>query len=110
MGDSRDHEGLPRSFFDLVETSEKPVLVDFWAEWCGPCRMVSPAVERVAGELSGRVLTVKVNVDRKPDVAGRYGIQGIPTLMLFHHGNVLMRLVGAHPYEEIRRSVLEALR
>ena len=99
--------GLPRSFFELVRVSDMPVLVDFWAEWCGPCRTVSPAIERLAREYSGRVLTVKVNVDRKPDVAQAYEVQGIPTIMLFWKGEPRMRLTGAYPYEAILQNIKE---
>ncbi len=101
---------LPASFEDLVRSSEKPVLVDFWAEWCAPCRMVSPAVERIAKEYSGTLVTVKVNVDRKQEIAGRYGIQSIPTIMLFRKGEILMRLQGALPYEAIRREIDNGLK
>ncbi|TFG62290.1 MAG: thioredoxin [Spirochaetales bacterium] len=102
-------EKLPPSFFDLIEQSEKPVLVDFWAEWCGPCRMVSPAISRIASELKGRIVTVKVNVDKKQHVAAKYGITSIPTIMLFHKGSVLLRLTGAHPYETLRQEIEKAL-
>ena len=104
-GERADH--LPGSFFELVRMSEMPVLVDFWAEWCGPCRTVSPAIERLAREYSGRVLTVKVNVDRKPNVAQAYEVQGIPTIMLFWHGEPRMRLTGAYPYEAILQNIQE---
>jgi thioredoxin len=100
-------DGLPGSFFELVRVSDMPVLVDFWAEWCGPCRTVSPAIERLAKEYSGRILTVKVNVDRKPDVAQAYEVQGIPTIMLFWKGEPRMRLTGAYPYEAIRQNIAE---
>jgi thioredoxin 1 len=99
--------GLPGSFFELVRVSDLPVLVDFWAEWCGPCRTVSPAIERLAKEFSGRILTVKVNVDRKPEVAQAYEVQGIPTIMLFWKGEPRMRLTGAYPYEAIRQNITE---
>ena len=98
---------LPASFFELVRTSPLPVLVDFWAEWCGPCRLVSPSIERLARELSGRVLTVKVNVDKKPLVAQAYAVQGIPTIMLFWKGEPRMRLTGAYPYDAIRKNIEE---
>ena len=100
-------DGLPGSFFELVRVSDMPVLVDFWAEWCGPCRTVSPAIERLAKEYSGRILTVKVNVDKKPDVAQAYEVQGIPTIMLFWKGEPRMRLTGAYPYEAIRQNIAE---
>ena len=103
----RRADQLPGSFFELVRLSEMPVLVDFWAEWCGPCRTVSPAIERLAREYAGRVLTVKVNVDRKPNVAQAYEIQGIPTIMLFWRGEPRMRLTGAYPYEAILQNLLE---
>jgi thioredoxin 1 len=99
--------GLPASFFELVRTSQVPVLVDFWAEWCGPCRIVSPTIERVARENHGRILTVKVNVDRKPQIAQAFEIQGIPTIMLFWRGEPRMRLTGAYPYEAILQNIQE---
>jgi thioredoxin 1 len=105
-GRRADH--LPGSFFDLVRISEMPVLVDFWAEWCGPCRTVSPAIERLAREYAGRVLTVKVNVDRRPNVAQAYDVQGIPTIMLFWRGEELMRLTGAYPYEAILQTIRQS--
>ncbi|HUI71617.1 MAG TPA: thioredoxin [Spirochaetia bacterium] len=102
-----NHGQLPASFFELVRTSEKPVLVDFWAEWCGPCRLVAPSIERLAREYAGQLLTVKVNVDRKPLVAQAYQVQGIPTIMLFWKGEPRMRLTGAYPYEEIKKNLQE---
>ncbi|MBN1543624.1 thioredoxin [candidate division KSB1 bacterium] len=100
---------LPKSFEALLQASDLPVLVDFWAEWCGPCRMVSPAIERIAAENKGRLLTVKVNIDKKPHLAARYGIQSIPTILLFRRGEPVMRLTGAHPYEQLAAQVREAL-
>jgi thioredoxin len=98
---------LPGSFFELIRVSDMPVLVDFWAEWCGPCRTVSPAIERLAREYAGRLLTVKVNVDRRPQVAQTYEVQGIPTIMLFWKGESRMRLTGAYPYEAILQNLKE---
>ncbi len=100
--------GLPGSFFELVRVCDMPVLVDFWAEWCGPCRIVSPSIERLAHENAGRFLTVKVNVDRKPDVAQTYEVQGIPTIMLFWKGKARMKLTGAYPYEIILQNIQES--
>ena len=97
--------GLPGSFVELVRVSDMPVLVDFWAEWCGPCRIVSPSIERLAHENAGRFLTVKVNVDRKPLVAQIYEVQGIPTIMLFWKGESRMKLTGAYPYEVILQNI-----
>jgi len=102
-----NHGQLPASFFELVRTSEKPVLVDFWAEWCGPCRLVTPTIERLAREYAGQLITVKVNVDRKPLVAQAYQVQGIPTIMLFWKGEPRMRLTGAYPYEAIKKNLEE---
>ena len=95
------------NFAKEVLQSTTPVLVDFWAEWCGPCRTVSPAIERLAREYSGRLLTVKVNVDRRPQVAQTYEVQGIPTIMLFWKGESRMRLTGAYPYEVILQNLKE---
>ena len=81
------------------------MLVDFWAEWCGPCRMVSPAIERLAKEYSGRLVTVKVNVDRKPGIAGHYQVSSIPTIMMFWRGEAVMRLQGAQPYQAIKQQI-----
>ena len=100
---------LARSFFDLIDESEKPVLVDFWAEWCGPCRMFSPTIARIAGEMKGRILTVKVNVDEKEHIAGRYQVVSIPTVMLFHKGKELLRLAGAYPYDALKTEIEKVL-
>ena len=105
MAEPQGGRGLPRSFFELIETVDKPVLVDFWAAWCGPCRMVSPAIERVAREYSGRLLAVKVNVDERQAIASRYQVQAIPTIMMFWKGQPVMRLQGALPYEAIREHI-----
>jgi thioredoxin len=98
---------LPGSFVELIRVSDVPILVDFWAEWCGPCRTVSPSIERLAREYTGRLLTVKVNVDRRPRVAQAYDVQGIPTIMLFWKGESRMRLTGAYPYEAILQNIRE---
>ena len=100
---------LPKTFEELIVLSELPVLVDFWAEWCGACRMVSPAIQQIARELKGKILTVKVNVDKKQQIAAKYQITGIPTIMMFHKGQILMRLTGALPYEALRAEVEQRL-
>ena len=100
---------LPPSFLKLVDESEVPVLVDFWAEWCGPCHAIAPVVKQIAGEYKGRLLVVKVNIDQKPDIAARYQIRSIPTLMIFHQGRTLMREMGALPYGAIKKAVDGAL-
>ncbi len=84
-----------RAFDAEVLTSTEPVLVDFWAEWCGPCRMMNPTVEAVAAEYAGRVRVGKLNVDENNQVAARYNIRGIPTLLLFKGGQVVEQRVGA---------------
>lgn len=83
--------------FDRLAAASVPVLVDLWAPWCGPCRMVSPAIEAVASELAGRLKVLKVNVDQAPAVSARYQVQGIPTLLLLEEGQPVDRQVGALP-------------
>ncbi len=85
---------------DVLE-SELPVLVDFWADWCGPCRMIAPSVKEMASEFDGRLRVAKMDVDENPAVPGRYGIVGIPTLMLFKGGQVVERVTGALPKPRI---------
>jgi len=86
-----------KSFQADVLQSKEPVLVDFWAEWCGPCRAVAPVLEEVAGELKGKLKVVKLNVDENPETAAKYGIQSIPTLMIFKNGEMASRQIGAAP-------------
>jgi thioredoxin len=100
---------LPKSFDELVSGSELPVLVDFWAEWCGPCHALAPSVAQIAREYKGRLVVVKVNVDEKPQLAAKHRIQSIPTLIVFHRGRALARRSGALPYNALRQLVDEAL-
>ena len=85
------------NFKSEVLESDKPVLVDFWAEWCGPCKMIAPALEQLAEEFDGKAKIVKLNVDDHPAIAGEYGIRSIPTLLFFRDGKVVEQLVGAAP-------------
>jgi thioredoxin 2 len=89
-------------FAEVADQAKVPVLVDLWAPWCGPCRMVSPALERLAAELAGRVKLVKVNVDRSPRLSQRFGAQAIPTLVLIQHGKEVARQIGAAPPPQLR--------
>ncbi|HBS26651.1 MAG TPA: thiol reductase thioredoxin [Gammaproteobacteria bacterium] len=83
------------SFEDEVLKSEQPVLVDYWAEWCGPCKMIAPILEEIASEYTGRIKVAKINIDENPGTPPKYGIRGIPTLMLFKNGEVEATKVGA---------------
>ena len=93
------------SFEQDVLQSERPVLVDFWAEWCAPCKALNPAVEAVALKYAERARVVKMNIDDNPQVAQRYGIRGLPTLILFKGGNVEDRIVGAISKDSIARLI-----
>ena len=89
------------SFEKDVLQAERPVLVDFWAEWCGPCKQIAPALEQIAAELSGAVTVAKLNIEDSPMTPGRYGVRGIPTLMVFKDGKVAATKVGAMPKSKI---------
>jgi len=89
-------------FAEIVDQASLPVLLDLWAPWCGPCRMVSPALERLAGEFAGRVKLVKVNVDTAPRISQRFRAQSIPLLLLLDHGQVVAQQIGAAPEAALR--------
>ena len=88
-----------------VLKSELPVFVDFWAEWCGPCRMVAPIVDQLAKDYAGRMKFAKVNTDENPGIPTKYGIRGIPTLIIFKNGEEVRRIVGAAPREHYVREI-----
>ena len=89
------------NFKNEVLQSSTPVLVDFWAEWCGPCKMLSPIVDQVATELAGKMKVAKLNVDEAPDLAGQYNVMSIPTLLIFKNGEPVDQIVGALPKDRL---------
>ncbi|MDH6117341.1 thioredoxin 2 [Kitasatospora sp. GAS204A] len=102
-------EAGDNDFAAVVEQAALPVLVDLWATWCGPCRMVSPALEQVATELAGRIKLVKVDIDRSPALAQRFEVQAVPTLLVLDHGRPVARQAGAAPAPALRQWVEKAL-
>ena len=97
------------SFQTDVIGADVPVVVDFWAEWCGPCRMIGPSLEEIAKELDGKVRIAKVNVDENPGIAGQLGIRSIPTLMLYKDGKMASQKVGASPKGELKKWIAAAI-
>ncbi|MDA1098961.1 MAG: thioredoxin TrxA [Proteobacteria bacterium] len=97
------------SFDKDVLNAEGPVVVDFWAEWCGPCKQIAPALEDIANEMGDRVTIAKVNIDDNPSIPAKYGVRGIPTLMLFKDGEVASMKVGALPKGKIREWIEESI-
>jgi thioredoxin 1 len=96
-------------FESEVLKSSDPVVVDFWAEWCGPCRQIAPALEEIAGSLNGRVKIVKLNVDENPHTASKYGVMSIPTLMIFKNGEMASRQVGAAPRQKLEQWITASM-
>ncbi len=97
------------TFANEVVGASGPVVVDFWAEWCGPCKRIGPSLEEIADELQGKVTIAKLNVDENPGVAGTYGIRSIPTLMIFKDGKLATQKVGAAPKGELKKWISESL-
>lgn len=91
----------PDIFDALISSTDLPVVVDFWAPWCGPCRVMAPEVAKAAHQMAGRAIVVKVNTEAEPTLAARFAVRSIPTLAVFHHGHETDRLVGARPAAEI---------
>ena len=101
--------GSTAAFDHLVAHAAVPVVVDYWAPWCGPCRMVAPELKKVAARQAGKAVVVKVNTDQLTDLGERYGIRSIPTLAVFAHGREVSRSAGARPAEEIERFIQQAV-
>ena len=97
------------NFEQTIRTSKVPVLVDFWAVWCGPCKMVAPHVAALAQEFAGRALVAKMNVDENPRTVGQYGIMSIPTLLIFSGGKVVDQIVGVQPASVLRQRLARAV-
>lgn len=93
------------NFEEVVLKSDKPVLVDFWAEWCGPCRMVGPIVEELATEYEGKAVITKMNVDENPEITAKYGIRNIPTILFFKNGEIVDKTVGALPKGKLAEKI-----
>ena len=97
------------SFQSDVLDSDTPVLVDFWAEWCGPCKMIGPSLEEISDELAGKVVIAKLNIDDHPDAPAKYGVRGIPTMILFKNGEIADTKVGAAPKSALKGWLESAL-
>lgn len=106
MASENLHTISQANFNDEVLKSAQPVLIDFWAPWCGPCRMIAPIVEQLAGELAGRLKVGKLNVDENSAIASQYGVMSIPTLMVFKNGQPVERVVGLRSKKDLQAAIL----
>lgn len=109
MADEKVLNATDDNFDSEVLQAQEPVLVDFWASWCAPCKAIGPVIEELAGEYDGKIKVAKVNVDENPAIPGNYGVRGIPTIMLFKNGEVVDQLVGAVPKNQLQSLVDKAL-
>jgi thioredoxin 1 len=109
MGNEIENIVRASTWNNFVLKSEKPVLVDFWAEWCGPCKMVGPVLEQLSKNMDGKVKLAKLNVDENQEIAMKYGIKSIPSLVLFNEGQEIGRTVGAAPKETYQRFIERSL-
>jgi len=101
MSDAKYVTATEENFQSEVLDANVPVLVDFWAEWCGPCKMIAPAIEELATDFDGKAKVVKVNVDEQPNLAGKYQVRSIPTLLFFNGGQVAEQMIGAAPKDAL---------
>jgi thioredoxin 1 len=99
---SEDMNVTEQNFDEIIQKSKVPVMIDFWAEWCGPCKMLTPVIEELAAEYGETVKIAKVNVDQQPDLAARYGIRSIPTIILFKAGEIVEQMVGMQAKEALK--------
>jgi thioredoxin 1 len=97
------------NFQTAVLGAQTPVVVDFWAEWCGPCRMIAPALEEISNEMAGKVSIVKVNIDEEPELGAHYGVRSIPTLLMFKNGELASNMVGAAPKSKLSSWIAAAV-
>ena len=93
------------NFDSIVMKSDKPVLIDFWAQWCGPCRMLTPVMEKLSGQYNGKAVIGKINVDEQNELASAFGVRSIPTVVLMKNGKVVDRAVGVRPYQDYEKMI-----